>query len=211
MNKKGASIAIIRVSRNDCELTNYVNNICPEAEVQRLKITDDFTLHRIVIRPDMDKIFVDNLISNLKKFSENVITVNKNILWAEYKSCSACKFFHENDLAILSSKALNNNTLFFRIMIENNKKLNILNDKMEKLNLKPVILETYNEKCFELTAKEKEVLLYAFKCGFFNHERKESLTDIAKSMNISVSSLSETLRKAIYKITKCYIDDKITE
>jgi len=210
MNKKGAIIAIIRVSRNDCELTNYINIICPKAEVQRLKITDDFTLHRIVIKID-DKIFVDDLISNLKKFSENVITVNKNILWAEYKSCSACKFFRENDLAILSSKALNNNTLFFRIMIENNKKLDILNDKMEKLNLKPAILETYNEKYFELTAKEKEVLLYAFKCGFFSHERKNSLTDIAKSMDISVSSLSETLRKALNKITKCYIDNKITE
>ncbi|EQD75576.1 Bacterio-opsin activator HTH domain protein, partial [mine drainage metagenome] len=42
--------------------------------------------------------------------------------------------------------------------------------------------------------------------GYFENEREASLKDISKLLGISVSSLSETLRRGLRKITEDYVN-----
>ncbi len=66
------------------------------------------------------------------------------------------------------------------------------------------ILDNYSRKDF-LTTRQKEILDRAFILGYFNYPRKISLTDLAKELKISKSTLSENLRIAENKIISEYI------
>jgi predicted DNA binding protein len=55
-----------------------------------------------------------------------------------------------------------------------------------------------------LTARQNEILLAAFKLGYFDFPRKKGVTELAKELSIKASTLSEILRKAESKIVKTY-------
>ena len=81
--------------------------------------------------------------------------------------------------------------------------------EMEDAHLNYQIIEYYPSNEVELTEREKFVINKIFNGGYFNNERKSSLTELANSMDISTTSLSETMRIALKKIIKNYIDDNI--
>ncbi|MHA1343749.1 MAG: helix-turn-helix domain-containing protein, partial [Promethearchaeota archaeon] len=56
-----------------------------------------------------------------------------------------------------------------------------------------------------LTKRQKEVLIIAIKKGFFDIPRKISLSELAKELKISSSSLSETIRRINKKLSIKYL------
>ncbi len=55
-----------------------------------------------------------------------------------------------------------------------------------------------------LTSRQREILLAAIQMGYFDFPRKTGLTELAKSLNIRPSTLSEIIRLAESKIAKAY-------
>ncbi|MCH1592307.1 MAG: helix-turn-helix domain-containing protein, partial [Candidatus Thalassarchaeaceae archaeon] len=58
-----------------------------------------------------------------------------------------------------------------------------------------------------LTDKQKEVISYAIRCGYFNPESKIKLKDIADSLGMARSTLGEHMKRAQYEIMKKVADD----
>ena len=56
---------------------------------------------------------------------------------------------------------------------------------------------------------EKEIIFSLYEYGYFDPERKMSLTQIAEQMDISTAALSEILRKTLRKIVKDYVESKL--
>lgn len=80
----------------------------------------------------------------------------------------------------------------------------------EKVFKKIKILKISDEinKKEDLTLKQKEILETCFKLGYFSYPRNISLTELAKHLKISKSTLSENLRVSENKIISNYFLDK---
>jgi predicted DNA binding protein len=80
-------------------------------------------------------------------------------------------------------------------------------EKLEKLNLNPVLIESHENLNTDLTPREKEIIELAYKRGYYDTERKISMKDLAAELQVSASSLSDVLRRGTKKIIKSFVDD----
>lgn len=145
---------------------------------------------------------------NVSKYSNEIIR-NKDTLWIKINNNELCKMIYSFNFAIIKAKFISYNTIVFNILapniyeikkFENNLKNNCI--IFEIINIK------YNEN-FELTDYQKEILIKLYEYGYFDDERKTTLTESSELLNVSASSLSETLRRTIKKIIEYYINDKL--
>ncbi|MFG1390296.1 helix-turn-helix domain-containing protein [Acidiplasma sp.] len=204
---KGSVIALIKLHRTDCEVTNFITKNFHDVDIKRLKIGENYTLHCISFNKDED--YYDK-ISELRKVSRNFINVGKNKIWAEGPSCTACHFMATADVEILSNKSLGSDYVLYRILVSNRAKLRELEEKMDEAGLDPEIIDITYSNDLELTYREKDIIKKLFDYGYFELDRKKSLTEIAASLGISTTTLSEIMRVALKKIVKTYINDNIS-
>jgi Predicted DNA binding protein len=59
-----------------------------------------------------------------------------------------------------------------------------------------------------MSERELSVLKMCYDLGYFENDRASSLTEIAKVLGVSTSSLSETLRRAMKKTVRDYLTRK---
>jgi predicted DNA binding protein len=57
-----------------------------------------------------------------------------------------------------------------------------------------------------LTSRQEDLLLTALERGFFDDPKGTSLKDLAETFGVSISTASEIIRKATYKIMSCHFD-----
>lgn len=200
---KGALEALIEVTRSDCAITNFVSGVNGEVKIERLRIGESKTIHKLESNLDPELV-----LPGLQKCSNSVIRVGKTGYWAESHSCTACRFFASSNAVVLSSKAIDEKRILYRVLVQNPTKLKILEKDLEEASLNPNILETEFESLEILTEREKEVVNMAFRHGYFDPDRGMSMTEIAKIMKVSTPSLSDVLRRATKKIVKYYIENK---
>lgn len=204
---KGSVIALIKLHRTDCEVTNFINKNFNDTEIKRLKIGENYTLHCILFNNNED---YSDKISELRKVFRNFINVGKNKIWAEGPSCSACHFMATSEVEILSNKSIDSDYVLYRILVSNRAKLRELEDKMNNAGLEPEIIDVMYSNDLELTQREKDIIKKLFDYGYFDLDRKKSLTEIAASLGISTTTLSRIMRVALKKIVKTYINDNIS-
>ena len=57
-----------------------------------------------------------------------------------------------------------------------------------------------------MTDRQIEILKLAYKLGYFDDDRRITLTQLAEKLGISTPTLDEVLRKALRKVVKYYLD-----
>ncbi len=201
---RGALIALLEISRGNCPVTNLASSIGGVSKVEQLRIGEDKTLHRIETTQDAQEV-----LPKLQKISHNVMRVGKNGFWIEIPSCSTCSILSSSNVVILSSRNLDSKRILYRIMIQNESRLNVLEKNLESAGLRPRILETEYENHSLLTDREKEVVKVAYGHGYFEPEREISMTEVAHIMNVSTPSLSDVLRRGTKKMIKTYVDNRL--
>lgn len=194
--------ALIKVTRSDCKVTNEVYSKNFDAEILRLKIGEERTIHKVICHENRDEIYHD-----LRAVLKDVSRIGKNTVWAETTSCSSCYFFATRGVIISGTKSINRNHLLYRVMISSRFQLKEIMEEMEKLGLNPVLIESHDNMNAELTDREKEIIELAYKRGYYDTDRKISMKDLAKELQVSASSLSDVLRRGTRKIIKSFMDD----
>ena len=106
-------------------------------------------------------------------------------------------------------KNLNSRLVLYRILIQNKSRLKVLEIDLSDAGLKPVILKTEYENRFILTEREKEVVRMAYRHGYFDPERRITMTEVAQIMKVSPPSLSDVLRRGTKKMVKEYVENKL--
>jgi len=74
-----------------------------------------------------------------------------------------------------------------------------------KIDYELVSKETFSEDD-EITYREYTILRLAFERGFFDSPKKIKLEEIAKALDISKSTASETLRRGLKKVLKMFFE-----
>ncbi|MCL4344892.1 MAG: helix-turn-helix domain-containing protein [Candidatus Thermoplasmatota archaeon] len=195
--------AVIEVERDDCKITEAIMSMNGVRSISRLKIEPEETLHSV----EKDS-FDDRDMIILRRLSSKVAKAGQNKVWVYGKSCSACNAMALSDAVVLSSRSIDRKRVHFRVLLQSRGSLRKLMRDLEARNLKPRIIEGPDEIKNEMSEREFSVLKMCYDLGYFENERDASLTEIAKIMGISTSSLSETLRRAMKKIVKDYLKGK---
>ncbi|MHB1439639.1 MAG: helix-turn-helix domain-containing protein [Cuniculiplasma sp.] len=195
--------AVIELERDDCKITRAIMQMNGVKSVSRLKIEVDETLHLV----EKDE-FSDEDMHIINSLSKKVARTGPGKLWVYGKSCSACKALALSDAVLISSKSVDSKRIVFRILMENRVSLKKLMKVLEEDDLNPKIVEEPDEQRNEMSEREFSVLKMCYDLGYFENDRGSSLTEIAKVLDISTSSLSETLRRAMKKIVKDYLSRK---
>jgi predicted DNA binding protein len=195
--------AVIQLERDDCRVTQEVSKLKNVKSITRLKIESEETLH--VIEKDE---FTPEDMHTLNKLSDKVTKNGTSKVWIFGKSCSACKAMAMSDAVLVSSKSVDSKRVMFRVILENRVSLKKLIKYLEEKDLNPTVLEGPDELRNEVSDREFNILKVCYDLGYFENDRGASLTDIAKILGISTSSLSETLRRAMKKTVKDFLSRK---
>ncbi len=204
---KGALEVTVSVKRSDCLVTNLMSEMNSGCSVERLKIGKNTTIHRVICSNDN---FEDTYI-RLKKISLSIIRVGKNTIWAEVPSCSACRYFSSSDAVVLGTRNIKEDVVAFRLLIQNSYRLKTMEKTLELSGLMPKVEDISLENTDVLTEREKEVLEAAYSHGYFDSDRKMTLTEIAESMGVSAASLSDVLRRGTKKVIKYYLENLLLD
>ncbi len=199
MTSKNLTEIVIEASRDDCQVINSLSEA--GCEVDRLSVREDRTLHSIKPKDSCN-------LSQL--FSSKYIklrTTSKGEIWAESCSCKACAFFSKLPFVeIIGSTSVGKRTLQVRAVVPSKSDLRLLRSSLRNSGLEYRIL---NEKSFvhrEMTLKERNLIEMALKKNFFDCENRTSLTELAKMVGVSPSSLSESLRRGTKKAVVFYLE-----
>lgn len=207
VKSKNSVEATIEASRTDCWVTNVVSPNDHGAEIKRLKIGPELTLHKITCSMDRE-----SMISKLRELRGVIVKVTregKKAIWAKSVSCTACKFMSNSDMSLLSSKAADQEHVFYRVLVSSKRRLDIILKEMEEFDLEPRLVDYEDSSKLSLTDREREVLLIALKKGYFEPDRKTSMKEVAEGLGVSTSSLRDVLRRGLKKIVKHYFDDNL--
>ncbi len=94
-------------------------------------------------------------------------------------------------------------------MIGSKENIKLALNLLKNNNIKFEIRNVYNYKSIKtnnLTLNQEKVLSIAYKLGYFDFPRKISLSDLAKILNLSPSTLDEKIRKAVKKVLDEYFN-----
>ncbi len=194
------------LKRSDCDVTNYVYQNFNAIGIERLKIDGKNTTHRINFNSAED---TDKALQDIRKISIDTLKSGTKTIWAKSSCCSACSIIGTSDCVILSTKALNPTTVSYRLLFQNYAKLVELKHHLEMNGIEYSIADMDFKDNSGLTSREAEIIVRLYENGYFDRERKFTMTQMAEQLNISTAALSEILRKSLKKIIKEYIDDKL--
>lgn len=206
-NSKNSVEALIEVSRTDCWVTNVVSQKDPKAEVKRLKIGPELTMHKITCTIDREAMI--SKMRELRGVITKVTREGKKAIWAEGVSCTACKFVSNSDMAVLSNKAADREHILYRVLVSSKRKLDVIMKDLEKNDLEPRLISYEEGSKLTLTDREREILLIALKKGYFEPDRQTSMKEVAEGLGVSTSSLRDVLRRGLKKIVKHYFDNNL--
>jgi len=189
----------VEVERTDCVTTNIVLSQIASAKISRLVIGMETSLHRVESKD------LESVITELRRSAARIVQISRTEAWVESQSCSACRYFAQLKLPILWTRSVDKDHVIYRLIAPSSKAAKKLVAEMKAIGLKPKVKEEKQAEKVFLTDREKDVLLMAFNLGYFEPDREISLTELAEKLNVSVSSVSEVLRRALKKAVMEYL------
>jgi predicted DNA binding protein len=112
----------------------------------------------------------------------------------------------KSECTFISGRTTGEGRVVWNLIVSKNKPLQKL---VNSLRAKGVSVELHKLSRIDdqeiLTARQEEILQVALDRGFFDHPKKVGLRELARTFNISASTLSEVLRKGLKKIVEQHL------
>lgn len=119
--------------------------------------------------------------------------------------CATCSALNSTDCFLASSLADKEGDVEWKIITANEKSLLDLIDKLEKRGVKAELVSKVNiDKDSILTARQEQILQVAYKRGYFDYPKRINIRELARIFGVSISTMSEILRKGEKKIIGSY-------
>lgn len=193
----------ILVKRYDCKVMEHLQD--EKLVISKIIVREKFSDHLIngQISREMEEKLKENGIKTIKMPDKGI--------WVRTSSCSACKFLGSTDAIILGATPLSRNEIVYRLIVPPLGYLKQILKGLGDLGLQPKIIElkrltTTNKRSEEeLTERQLQALILAYKKGYFDEDRKITLSELAKILGISPSSAQELMKRAMKKVVKTYL------
>ena len=192
----------ILIENHPCEVMKIISSAHLEASVENVKLGDNVTDHIVHFKREVKK---EDIIK-LKSVSLKALRLTDNKVWVRTNGCSVCKTLYTSDVAVEKVKVVKEETLLYTLLVPNATSLKVFLSNLNSQGVKVTVLNTSEIDSNELTERQMEILKLAYKLGYFDEDRRISLTELAEKLGISVPTLEEILRRALKKVVKFYLD-----
>jgi predicted DNA binding protein len=126
-------------------------------------------------------------------------------VWTD--ECLACRTLASADCFLVSARTLPEGRMEWRLISNRREVLAGLVETLRAYDADPVLERLSQVKAEEiLTKRQMEILRIAYQRGYFDYPKRVGVRELARSLGISISTLSEILRKGQRKVTKAYLD-----
>jgi len=199
---KRAVFTKIYVKRSDCIVFSTIKGF--DIHIDRIYPKEEYTDHII------NSSISNSLKSKLSKNGVKVINVGDGKIWARAKSCSSCSYFNKTQALVLGANAISSNEIVYSLIVLSRQYLKDMLKELNDLGFKPIVHEIHDiyenkKNRRDLSIRQLQVLLLAYRKGYFDVDRKVTLTEIAKILDIAPSSAEELLRRALLKVIDEFI------
>jgi len=163
--------------------------------------------HFIKIRKE----HIENLKSNPSfKITGNDQNKENEIFCFESDGCIVCNTIISEGSFLFSGTNLENSKFLYSFLIPNFEVFRSIVSKLEKAGFKPKVvrMEKYNRKGMGLTDHQEKILWIALKMGFFEFPRKIHMKELANKLGVSLSTLSETMRRGLKNLLLYHLEEK---
>jgi len=197
----------IKVIRGDCDVTNSILRLEPGVSVTMTRVSPGRTMSSHILRINNGD--PEEIKSQLLRRGVRLVRIlGNNTLWVRARSCSACSLLSREDCEVIEGSPISDTEITYRLLVPG---LGALRDILRSLassGLQPVVIKRAEHiETRDLTPRQLEVLLFAYKKGYFDTPRRISLAEMASMMGIRATSLRDILRRALKKIVRKYLID----
>lgn len=192
----------ILIEDHPCEVMGVISSSGLKATVENVKLGDNTTDHIVLFEKEVQK---DDLIK-LKSHGTKVLKINDRKVWVRTNGCSVCKILYSSNVVVEKVKVTKERTLLYTLLVPNMIAFKEFLANLTSQKIKFTVLSTYEISSNELTDRQMEILKLAYKMGYFDVDRRVTLTELAKQLGISTPTLEEIMRRALRKVVKYYLD-----
>ncbi|EZQ11391.1 MULTISPECIES: helix-turn-helix domain-containing protein [Acidianus] len=203
--KRGPIEATVVIENHPCQVIGLISELDLKASVENVKLGDNTTDHIMTFERKID----DEIVSEIKKRSIKSLRLSDFKVWVRTNGCGVCRLLYSSEIVVEKVKVIGPKTVLYTLLVLNNTALKDFIRKVSEGGSKVTVLNTTVVSDNELTERQKEILKLAYKLGYFDEDRKISLSELAGKLGISAPTLEEILRKALRKAVKYYLDKKV--
>ncbi|MCP8304260.1 MAG: helix-turn-helix domain-containing protein [archaeon] len=126
--------------------------------------------------------------------------------WIKTSKCLACRIFTESKCFLASARTKKNGYVEYTLTLGGLDQFKRLLKKFADRGLEVEINKVTRAKVKEvLTHRQEQIIQAAFEAGYFDYPKRKTLAELAKSLNISSSTLLEILRRSQRKVRAEYL------
>ncbi len=123
--------------------------------------------------------------------------------------CMACRALAASKCFLLRASTRRDGLLEWELVAEDRAQVSALVGRLEKVGCE-VTLGRLKEVADDeaLTRRQEEILRVAFERGYFDYPKRVNIRDLAATFHVSISTISEILRKGQTKVFASYFGEK---
>jgi len=188
----------ILVEDHPCEVMKVISATGLGANVENVKLGDSVTDHVVLFKKEVKR---EELIK-LKSTSLKALRLTDNKVWVRTNGCSVCKTLYTSDVVVEKIKVVKERTVLYTLLVPNTASLKAFLSNLTNQGVKVTVLNTSEINSNDLTERQMEILKLAYKLGYFEEDRRITLTELAEKLGVSAPTLEEILRRALKKSRK---------
>ncbi|MEM0173045.1 MAG: helix-turn-helix domain-containing protein [Sulfolobaceae archaeon] len=201
MRKTPFEVTIL-LENHPCEVMKIISSTGLKANVENVKLGDQITDHIVVFEKDVEK----SDILKLKSNSVKVLRLSNNKVWVRTNGCAVCKLLYVSDVVVEKIKVIKERTLLYTLLVPNSSSLKQFLSNLIQNDVRATVINISEIPDTELTKRQMEILKLAYKLGYFNDDRRITLSQLAEKLGVSPATLEEIMRRALRKVVKYYLD-----
>jgi len=122
--------------------------------------------------------------------------------------CYSCSLLHNTDCFLTSYTIIDKDEAEWKIITPTEKSIVTLIDQLKKDGTEvKLISKVHLDPEMLLTARQEKIMNVAYKRGYFDYPKRINIRELARIFEVSISTMSEILRKGEKKIIGKYFKD----
>ncbi len=193
--------AYIKVKKTGCPVAESASIVGGKVSLFFLRAGTRTSVHRVEFRTK--SISLDDL----RRKSITLAKLGEKKILVESESCLVCKEFADSQILVMNAEQVSEKDMLYHVLSFSSSALNSFMRNLKKKGIvaRLILKNKYTENA-ALTPKQLEALSFAFKNGFFDVNRKTTMTELAYQLGVSPPSLQEKMRRGIRKIIEAYLN-----
>ena len=172
------------------------------------------TGNRDLVEIEVDEKYVEMVLDDVKKNPEVDLVDLKEVSRGKIKGavatneCVACCSMVGSEAFLLESHIDKQGKTVWRLLVTEKEAIREIISSLEDHRYTVELMKLTSVDVDELmTSRQEDILQIAYERGYFDYPKRISLRDLAAMFDISISTLSEMLRKGQRKIMEEYFDE----